>query len=86
MENNESIDQSRIFSGNIFIFQAFDIGEDINLEKVRQSAPVLVRPLELSKYFKNYHTPLSIDLPHPHSSSKCICSHVHSLGVVSLAY
>jgi len=86
MENNESIDQSRIFSGNIFIFQAFDIGEDINLEKVRQSAPVLVRPLELSKYFKNYHTPLSIDLPHPHSSSKCISSHLHSFGVISLAY
>ena len=83
-ENNQ--DQSHLFSGNIFIFQAFDIGEDINLEKVRQSGTVLIRPLTLSKYFKNYHTPLPIDLPHPHESSKFISSNLHSFGVISLAY
>lgn len=78
--------QGRIFSGNVFIFQAFDIGEDINLDQVRQSGNVLVRRLALSKYFKNYHTPLPIDLPHPHESSKFISSNLHSFGVISLAY
>lgn len=85
---NDGIDKNRqhIFSGNIFIFQAFDIGEDINLEQVRQSEAILVRPLALSKYFKNYHTPLPIDLPHPHASSKFNHSNLHSFGVISLAY
>lgn len=86
MQQLDSSHQNRIFSGNIFIFQAFDIGEDINLELVRHSETVLVRPLVLSKYFKNYHTPLPIDLPHPHDSSKYISSKLHSFGVISLAY
>lgn len=86
MNESDSKNQERIFSGNIFIFQAFDIGEDINLEKVRQSDTLLIRPLTLSKYFKNYHTPLPIDLPHPHASSKFISSNLHGFGVISLAY
>lgn len=86
MNDTNNKNQHHIFSGNIFIFQAFDVGEDINLEQVRQSDAVLVRPLALSKYFKNYHTPLPIDLPHPHASSKFSRSNVHGFGVISLAY
>lgn len=86
MNNSDTYNQQRVFSGNIFIFQAFDIGEDIDLEKVRQSNSLLIRPLTLSKYFKNYHTPLPIDLPHPHESSKFISSNLHGFGVISLAY
>lgn len=77
---------SSVFSGSIIIFQAFDVGEDANLEQIRQSNTVLVRPLTLSKYFKNYHTPLPIDLPHPHTSSKCISANIHGFGVISLVY
>lgn len=77
---------NNVFSGNIIIFQAFDVGEDVNLEQVRQLNSILVRPLTLSKYFKNYHTPLPIDLPHPHSSSKCISANIHGFGVISLVY
>jgi len=75
-----------IFTGNIFIFQAFDIGDDINLEKIRQFSPILIRSRNLSKYFKNYHTPLSIDLPHPYNSSKFESASLHSFGVISLVY
>lgn len=78
--------QQNIFSGNIFIVQAFDIGDDINLEQVRQSHKVIIRPAILSKYFKNYHIPLPIDLPHPHSSSRCISANIHNFGVISLVY
>ena len=48
-----------IFSGNVFIFHAFDIGEEVNLEKVKIAGTITPRPLTLSKYFKNYHIPVS---------------------------
>ena len=75
-----------VFSGNIFIFHAFDVGEDINLENVKEKQLLSRRPLLLSKYFKNYHTPLAVELPHPHSSSRLISSKLHNFGVISLAY
>ena len=75
-----------VFSGNVFIFQAFDVGEDVNLDRIRQSHSVITRPLSLSKYFKNYHTPLPIDLPHPHASSRCVSANIHGFGVISLVY
>lgn len=73
-------------TGNIFIFHAFDVGEDINLENVKEKQLLLRRPLLLSKYFKNYHIPLAVELPHPHSSSRCISSKLHNFGVITLAY
>lgn len=78
--------RDRILKGNVFIFQGFDVGEDINLDLLKRSSTILVRPLTLAKYFKNYHTPLPIDLPHPHSSSKFMSASVHSFGVISLIY
>lgn len=77
---------NQLFSGNVFIFQAFDIGEDVNLEHIKQTHSVMARPISLSKYFKNYHIPLPVDLPHPHTSSKCISANIHSFGVISLVY
>lgn len=76
----------QIFSGNIYIFQAFDVGDDINLEKVKDKQLLMRRPLMLSKYFKNYHTPLQVELPHPHTSSKIESIKLHSFGVISLVY
>lgn len=83
-EKNSTND--KIFSGNIFIYYAFDVGDDINLGKVESSPDIMTRPQKLAKYFKGYHVPLSIDLPHPHTSSKCIESKVHNFGVISLTY
>ena len=40
-----------IFSGNIFIFHAFDIGDDIDLEKLEKSQVLMRKPLILPKYF-----------------------------------
>jgi hypothetical protein len=78
--------QKHVFSGNIFIFHCFDVGDDINLEHIRESQALVRRPLILSKYFKNYHTPLQVELPHPHSNSRCISAKLHNFGVISLAY
>ncbi len=77
---------SLTFSGNIFIFYAYDVGEDINLEKVEKTRAITKVPLSLPKYFKTYHVPLAVELPHPHGTSHCISCKIHSFGAISLAY
>lgn len=74
------------FSGNIFVFYSFDVGDDINLNQVKQSQVLLRRPLQLAKYFKEYHTPLGVEVPHPHTTSTCFSAKLHSFGVISLVY
>ena len=54
MKNNPL---ENLFEGNIYLFHAFDVGDDINLEKVKASGLVIPQPLTLSKFFKNYHFP-----------------------------
>jgi hypothetical protein len=78
--------EEQVFSGNIFFCYAFDVGEDINLEAVRQSG--LVTPLTITqpKYFKNYHVPLAIELPQPNVGSQCVSAKVHHFGAFSLTY
>lgn len=73
-------------SGHIYIFQALDVGDDINFERIRKARAIDTVPLQLPKYFKNYHTPLAIELPHPHESSRLISCKIHSFGAVSLTY
>lgn len=73
------------FSGNIFIFHAFDIGDDINFEKVKKEriVPCAAAP---SKYFKNYHIPLALNLPEKLKGSHCSSIKLHSFGVITLRY
>lgn len=82
MENNH------IFSGNIYIFHAFDVGDEIELDDIKESQKVIIKSFNPPKYFKNYHIPLAIDLPHPHTSagSKCISCKIHNFGAISLTY
>ena len=82
MQSNKNSD--RIFSGNIYIFHAFDVGEDINLDKIATSHEIILRPLVLPKYFKQYDVPLEIELPHPHSSAACDSVKIHNFGAISL--
>ncbi len=85
MPNNKKASH-HIFTGNIFIFHAFDVGEDIDLDAVKDKQLLVRRPLILSKYFKNYHIPLAVELPHPHTSTKCQSAKLHNFGVITLAY
>lgn len=74
-------------SGNVYIFHAFDIGDEVNLEKVKTADILSMSPQALSKYFKNYHIPLAIQLPQQASSSPhCISAKIHNFGTVSLTY
>lgn len=78
---------SHEFSGHIYIFQSFDIGDAIDLELVKREDLVQHRPLQLSKYFKNYHIPLEIELPHETpESEQCISAKLHHFGVITLRY
>jgi hypothetical protein len=74
------------FTGSIYLFHAFDVGDDINFEKIQHIRSLTQIPLTLPKYFKNYHTPLAIELPRPYESSRCISSKIHSFGAISLTY
>jgi len=74
------------FSGNLYIFHAFDVGDDINLKKIETLRAIKTVPLRLPKYFKNYHMPLAIELPHPHESARCISCKIHNFGAISLTY
>jgi hypothetical protein len=74
------------FTGNIYIFHAFDIGDEINLDAVSEESHIITRPYTIPKFFKNYHMPLEIDLPHPHSSPGCHSVRLHNFGTVSLTY
>lgn len=81
-----SVNQDHEFTGNIYIFHAFDVGDDIDLESIKESDTLISRPLVLPKYFKNYHIPLTVELPHPHTSSKCTSAKIHNFGALSLTY
>lgn len=75
-----------VFSGNIFIFHAFDIGDDLDLARVRESKVLEYYPLTLSKYFKNYHIPLTVKLPADAPAQQCISAKLHNFGVITLRY
>jgi len=75
-----------IFSGNILIIWAYDVGEDINLQKVEESRDIVKTPLQLPKHFKQYNVPLAVELPHPRAHSHCIGSKIYNFGAISLTY
>lgn len=78
--------KNHIFTGNIYVFHAFDVGDEIDLEDIKESQQLIMRPFTPPKYFKNYHIPLSIDLPHPHTTSKFESCKIHNFGAISLTY
>lgn len=77
---------SPAFAGNVFIFHCFDIGDDINFEMIRRQQILARRQPNFSRHFKNYHIPITVELPHPHHSAQCEQITLHSFGVVSLRY
>ncbi len=84
--------------GNILFFYTFDVGEEIDLEKIKRKGLVPVRSVPLSPYFKNYHIPLFFELPEEPKKvedtfqpltvdgASCISSKIHNFGVISFCY
>jgi hypothetical protein len=81
----ESKKNDHIFSGNILILWAYDIGDDINLPKIEEAPDIVRIPLHLPKHFKQYHAPLAIEHPSPSDPSLTSCK-LHSFGAISLTY
>jgi len=75
---------SNIVTGNIFLFYAFDVGEEIDLDGVTRDNRLKPLSQPLAKYFKNYHIPLSVEYqshaPY-HEQTK-----LHNFGVITLRY
>ncbi len=96
--SDEKISTSK-FSGNILLFYSFDVGDEINLEKIKKTGLLNIKPVPLSPYFKNYHIPLSFSLSSNEvdydkelqkktgiKNVSCLMSKVHSFGVLSFCY
>jgi hypothetical protein len=75
-----------VFSGHIYLFQAFDIGEDIALKELEKSRAIQIVPIHLAKYFKQSHPPLAVELPHPHETSAWVSTKLYNFGVISSVY
>jgi hypothetical protein len=102
MEDEQSVGQQAKsqFTGNILLFYAFDIGEDIDFSVIKQKNLVNTCVVPLSAYFKNYHIPLSFQMPEESVSSgespkvssgivntsRCISSKIYHFGVLSFCY
>jgi hypothetical protein len=74
------------FSGHVYIFFAFDVGDEIDLKRVKNDRIIQTEGTQQSKFLQNYHIPLTIELPHPNDSGRCINSKLHPFGVISLTY
>ncbi len=84
--NHMTTNQRPVFSGNIYIFSAFDIGFDIDFKAIKQCKEIQTEHVHVPKFFKHYHLPLEIELPHHNETSRCVSSKIHQFGVISLTY
>ncbi len=50
--------QGQVVSGNILLFYLFDVGDSIDVEKVKEKGLVSTSDRHLSPFFKNYHVPV----------------------------
>ncbi len=75
------------FTGSVYIFHSFDVGDDIKLDQIRARHLLQTRRVSLSRYFKNYHIPLVVEPPTSGSEgARANLAKVHSFGVISLRY
>lgn len=74
------------FSGHMYIFHAFDVGDDIDLVRVQASGKLNQIALAPPKYFKNYHAPLVVELPHTQGHYEVLSCKIHSFGTISITY
>ena len=82
--NVEQLQQTTKFNGNLLVFYAFDFGDEVDLEKIKQKNILQIKTPILSAYFKNYHKPLFFTLDE--NDSVCISAKLHHFGVVSFCY
>lgn len=81
--------QKQKLEGNVLFLYTYDVGDDVDLNAVRNRGLVPVKSVALSPFFKNYHIPLSFHMPAEPGSkedSDCISSKIYSFGALSFCY
>ncbi|MBU1008349.1 hypothetical protein KKA53_04715 [Candidatus Dependentiae bacterium] len=83
--------QTQKVTGNILLFYAHDIGDEIRLHEVRDKGLVPVHDVSQSLYFKDYHVPLAFRLLEKKGGetlerTDAVLNKMHHFGVVSFCY
>jgi len=74
------------FTGHIYIFHSFDVGDDIDFETIKKEQLLNRVPHIEPRYFKEYHTPLEVEPPHPHTTSHVDSAKLHNFGAITIRY
>lgn len=75
-----------VFSGNVYVFTAFDVGFDMDFKGIKQFKEVRTEHVHVSKFFKHYHLPLEITIADSCETSRCVSSKIHQFGAISMTY
>ena len=78
-------------SGNILLFYLFDVGDDVDVDMVKDKRLVMISDIHLSPFFKNYHIPLSFRVKEDQGEvldpeGSCIYRKVYNFGMLSFCY
>lgn len=78
-------------AGNILLFYAFDLGDDINLDQIRRKDLISTYKVPVSHYFKDYHVPLAFRMLDVNGEKllerqDAILNKIHHFGIVSFCY
>jgi hypothetical protein len=75
-----------VFSGNIYFFYSFDVGDDIDLKSIHDKHSFARNGTFQSHLFKTYHKPLSLNLKAIELYEACDQACIYSFGALSLRY
>jgi hypothetical protein len=83
--------QKENVTGNILLFYAFDIGDDVDLEEIRTKNLVPTYKVPLSHYFKDYHVPLAYRILEDTNKGSterqdAVLNKIHHFGALSFCY
>jgi len=75
-------------SGNILVLCAYDIGDLIDINKIKARKLLRTSDNEPFPHFKNYHVPLSVDISDISEKEPLatVMAKIHTFGVMSLTY
>ena len=78
-------------TGNILLFYAFDIGDEIDLKTITRKNLINTYAFTQSPHFKAYHVPLAFRLLESRNDSfverqDAILNKIHHFGVISFCY
>lgn len=85
---SQGFKSSSNISGHILISYAYDVGDQIDINKIRLKNILKVNDKEPFPHFKNYHIPVSVDVADffEREESVALSVKIHSFGVISLNY